>query len=220
MTKDKRGETNNLQGDIWNGDDDALLAETVLRFVREGKTVIEACREMEAKTEGKRTTSASKFRWFTKLVDQYRAGYELAKTEGAKVKKANKKKVNKGERFEEIVKEVFDQEQVTEKIIDPDDFIILAKKFKEQQSVQVKDLNKYEKEIKELKRNNEKLEKELKEAKKDAEWYREMLQAKQRDYNKVIEALQTLKTLGVQIQIPEPETPKYRVDKDGTVSKI
>ncbi|MCQ6282872.1 hypothetical protein [Bacillus sp. EB600] len=97
---------------------------------------------------------------------------------------------------------------------------MLAKKFKEQQSRKTSELSQFEKEVKELKRQNERLESELKEAKREAEWYNDMLVAKQKDYNKVIEALQTLKNIGVQIQIPEPETPKYRVDKDGTVTTL
>jgi RsfA family transcription factor len=221
MSKNKRNETNNLQGDIWTAEDDALLAETILRNVREGNTVIDGCREIEVKTNGKRTAPASKFRWFTKIVEQYKAGYELAKIEGAKVKQAKKRKTNKGERFEEIVKEVFESEIPSfEKEIDPDDFIILAKKFKEQQSKKKSEESNHEKTIKELQRKNERLEKELNDAKKEADWYNELLLAKQRDYNKIVEALGTLKNLGVSITIPEPESPKYKIEKDGTVSKL
>lgn len=217
----KRNETNNLQGEIWTPDDDIMLAETILRNVREGKTVMDGCRELEEKTEGRRTASASKFRWFTNVVEQYRAGYELAKEEGAKVKQAKKRKTNKGERFEEIVKNVFESEvPVIEKEIEPDDFIILAKKFKEQQSKKKSEESNHEKTIKELQRKNENLEKKLQEAKKEADWYNELLLAKQRDYNKIVEALGTLKQLGVSITIPEPETPKYKIEKDGTVSKL
>lgn len=219
MSKDKRAENNNLQGDIWTEDDDVLLAETILRNVRKGKTVVDACKEMEEISEGRRTASASKFRWFTKLVEQYKAGYELAKTEGKKVKDAKKRKSNKGERYEEIVQEVFKEENAVEKEIEPEDFVILAKKFKEQQDIKKSEQGNHEKELKELRGKNEKLDKGLKEAKKEIEMYVEMLQAKQNDYNKVINALQTLKDLGMQITIPEPESPKYVVDKNGVVSK-
>lgn len=219
MAEDKKNSVNNLQGDIWTGDDDVLLAEMVLRFVREGKTVMDACREMERVTDGRRTASASKFRWFTKLVDQYNAGYELAKQDGKKAKDAKKRKVNKGERFEEILENVLQKTEEAEKEIEPDDFIVLAKKFKEQQNKKIQENSSHEKELKQLRKNNEKLEKELAEAKKDVELYNELLVAKQNDYNKVIEALQTLKGLGVNISIPEPESPKYVVDKNGMVSK-
>lgn len=219
MTEEKKNAVNNLHGDIWTGDDDVLLAETVLRFVREGKTVMDACREMESLTEGRRTASASKFRWFTKLVDQYQGGYEIAKQEGKKAKEAKKRKVNKGERFEEIFESVLNKSDEIEKQIDPDDFIVLAKKFKEQQNKKKQEVSSHEKEMKQLRRDNEKLGKELEEAKKEVELYNELLLAKQKDYNKVIEALQTLKGLGVNISIPEPESPKYVVDKDGIVSK-
>jgi len=219
MVQDKRTETNNLQGDIWTEDDDVMLAETILRNVRNGKTVMDGCREMEQQTEGKRTASASKFRWFTKLVDQYKAGYELAKQEGKAAKERKKKKVNKGERFEEIMQTVLEKTDEVEKEVSPDDFVILAKKFKQQQEAKEKSLSNNEKQINELTRKVQKLEGQLKDAKKEADFYAESLMLKQKDYNKVIEALQTLKTLGIQIQIPEPESPKYTVDKDGVVSK-
>lgn len=219
MSNNKRNETNNLQGDIWTEDDDVLLAETVLRHVRQGKTVVDACKEMEEISDGRRTQSASKFRWFTKLVEQYKAGYELAKIEGKKVKDAKKRKSNKGERFEEIITEVFKEDSQIEKEIDPDDFIVLAKKFKEQQNKKKNEKSNFEKEANDLKKKVGKLESDLKEARKEAELYSEMVQAKQRDYNKIVEALQTLKGLGVQINIPEPESPKYIVDKSGVVSK-
>lgn len=220
MASDKRTEVNNLQGDIWTGDDDILLAETVLRKVREGKTVMDACREVEEVTEGRRTASASKFRWFTRLVDQYKAGYEVAKSEGAKVKAAKKRKLNKGERFEEIIHDVFNEAgPVIDKEIEPEDFIILAKKFKQQQQEKEDKLKKLDKEVRGDQKRIAELEKKLKIAQEDANWYNEQLLAKQRDYNKVIEALQTLKGLGIQIQIPEPESTKYIVDKNGVVNK-
>lgn len=218
MAKDKRNQTNNLQGDIWTEEDDALLAESVLRNVREGNTVMDGCRELEVKTEGKRTASASKFRWFTKLVEQYKAGYELAKAEGAKIKAAKKRKTNKGERYKEIVEEVFESNiSPVEKVIEPDDFIVLAKKFKEQQMKRKSEQNNQEKEINELKRKNDRLEKDIKELKNEVNWYSDMVVAKQKDYNKLIEALQTLKNLGISINIPAAESPKYIVDKQGVV---
>lgn len=218
---DKRKVTNNLSGDIWTGDDDLLLAETVLRFVREGKTIIEACREMEVITEGRRTVAASKYRWFTKLVDQYQAGYELAKTEGEQAKKVKKRKINKGERYEELVKEVFDEKApAVEKEIEPEDFVILAKRFKHQQSTKDNRLKTLEKELKAERIKSSDLAKQLKETKAELVDTVEMLKMKQTDYNNMLEALNVLKKAGIQIAIPEPSKPKYKVNKSGMVETI
>lgn len=217
---DKRSENNNLSGEVWDPDDDILLAKTILQFVRQGDTVINACREMEVITEGRRTASASKFRWFTKLVDQYKAGYELAKAEGKKVKEKKKKKVNKGERFEEIVQDVFEsKEPATSRELTPDDFIILAKKFREQEQNKAVKMYDLESENSTLRSRNRRLEEQLKKESEEVSWYKDMLLVKQRDYNKIVEALKTLKDLGVAIQVPEPESPQYVVDKNGIVEK-
>ena len=221
MARDKRSDNNNLQGEIWNDTDDALLAETVLRFVRKGQTVIAACREVEEVTNGRRTASASKFRWFTKLVDQYQAGYELAKQEGEKVKATKKRKVNKGERFEEIVTNVFNEEiNVPDKEIVPDDFIILAKKFKQQQQAKEGSYKNADKELKAERKKVADLEKELKEVKADLKETIQMYANKKQDYQNILEALQVLKKAGINISIPEPSKASYKVNQDGTIEKI
>lgn len=220
MTNDKRNETNNLQGDIWNDDDDALLVKTILRHVREGKTVIDGCREVEEKTEGKRTASASKFRWFTKLVHQYRGAYEIAKEDGKKVKAAKKKKVNKGERYEEIIETVLqDENRAVNREINADDFIILAKKFKEQEMSKSEGDKQYEKQLKIEQRKVQQLQKELNKTKNDLNETVELLRLKKNDYQNILEALNVLKKAGIQITIPEPSKTKYSVNKNGLVEK-
>lgn len=221
MSKDKRHENNNLQGEIWNEEDDALLAETVLRNVREGKSIIAGCREVEELTDGRRTATASKYRWFTKLVDQYRAGYELAKQEGDKVKASKKRKVNKGQRYEEIIQEVFNADvPAQEREITADDFVILAQKFKSQEQNKEGSQKKLEKELNAERQKVKKLEKELADTKKDLKDTVEMLGYKNNDYNNLVEALQVLKKAGIQINIPEPTKPKFKVGKDGIVESI
>lgn len=207
---------NNLQGEIWDEESDALLAETVLRNVRQGNTLASAFDEVERVTDGRRTVSACKFRWHTRLKEQYAAGYELAKEEGKKAKRS--KRVNQGARFKDIMKNVLEED--VDKEITIDDIYILVKKFKEQEdkkSLEEKEKDKkirsLETELRSLKNKNE----ELNDAISD---YKEVLQIKERNHKKVLEALETLRTLGVAINMPEQEPNKYKMKKDGTVEKI
>jgi chromosome segregation ATPase len=217
---DKRSQTNNLQGEIWT-EDDPLLAETILRNVRQGKTVIEGCKEFEEMTEGRRTIAASKYRWFTKLVDQYRAGYELAKNVGREVKQKKKRKVNQGERYNQIMGEILDKDSSDqEPDVQIEDILLLVKKFKHQKNERNnetkekdKEINKLNREIKELNSLNEDLKSELADT-------RELLELKTKDYNNVMEALKTLKNAGINITIPEPSRPKYNVDNNGLVTPV
>ncbi|QJT70427.1 hypothetical protein [Microcystis phage MaeS] len=219
MVRDKRTEINNLQGDIWTDDDDALLAETILRNVREGKTVMDGCRQMEEVTEGRRTASASKYRWFTRLVEQYKAGYELAKSKGKEVKEAKKRKTNKGERYREIIETVLDvEEDRIEKELDIDDLIILANKIKQQQSQKGSNLNKLEKELNKEKKLRMDAEKEVKKLKNEVNELTELLRIRKEEYDKVIESLSVLKKLGVPIELPKPN--KYTVGKGGVIDLV
>lgn len=221
MTIDRRRKVNNLPGEIWTEEDDAILAETVLRYVRQGKTVVEACNEMERKTDGRRTALASKHRWFTRLADQYKAGYELAKREGKEVKLKGKKRLNQGKRYEEIIKDVFQEDvSANEKEITADDFIILAKKFKEQQNSETSRQNRLQNEIKELQKENDKLRKKCKELENELSETIELFELKKKDYDNVLNALKVLRNTGIPINIPEPEKPKYRVNKDGTINTM
>ena len=221
MVKDGRSQNNNLKGEIWTDEDDILLAEAVLKSVRHGGTVIQACHEIEEKTDGRRTSSASKYRWFTKLVDQYKAAYDMAKKEGDKIKAVKKKKINKGERYEDIMKEVFNDENPSPvREITPDDIILLVKKFKSQEETKGKDTDKLEKELNFEKRKSSDLQKKLKKKEEESAELEEMLKIQKRNYDKLLESLQVLKNAGIQINIPEPEKESFKVNRDGTVEKM
>lgn len=201
----------NLQGAEWNDEDYLLLAETVLRHVRSGGTIIDACKEVEEVTEGRRTRSACKFKWHMKLKDQYKAAYELAKQEGQKKRAISKKRVNQGERYEDIVKNILDVEE--EREITPEDILVLVKKYKQQEDDKTNQNTKDEKKLDKVTRENSRVKKELKETK-------EALVELNKRYNELKDALNVLKKAGVQINMPEPDTVRYVVNKDGTVEKI
>lgn len=209
---------NNLQGEVWTDDDDLQLAETVLRRVREGDSVIDACREFEEKTKGRRTSSASKFRWHTRLKDQYSGAYELARKEGKKARDFARRKVNQGERYQDLVENVLDKENNREIVID--DIMVLVKKFKEQEEIKGSDYEKFEKETDKLRREKDKLMIELRKKNDELKQTKEALVEVDINYRKLLDALKVLKDAGIQINIPEPETFQYIVNKDGTVEKM
>ncbi|KAA0546149.1 RsfA family transcriptional regulator [Bacillus sp. BGMRC 2118] len=63
--------------DAWSEENDLLLAETVLRHVREGSTQLNAFEEVGDKLN--RTASACGFRWNAVVRDQYEKALDLAK---------------------------------------------------------------------------------------------------------------------------------------------
>lgn len=74
--------------DAWSQDEDLLLAEVVLRHIREGGTQLGAFEEVGRNLS--RTPAACGFRWNSYVRKQYKSGIELAK----KQRKENKKQSN------------------------------------------------------------------------------------------------------------------------------
>lgn len=66
-----------LRQDAWSEEDDLLLAETVLRHVREGSTQLNAFEEVGDKLN--RTSAACGFRWNAVVRHQYEKALQLAK---------------------------------------------------------------------------------------------------------------------------------------------
>lgn len=66
-----------VRQDAWSSDEDLILAEVVLRHIREGSTQLAAFEEVAEKL--KRTSAACGFRWNSTIRKKYTAAIELAK---------------------------------------------------------------------------------------------------------------------------------------------
>jgi len=78
---------NATRQDSWTQDEDVLLAETVLRYIRNGKTQLEAFEEVAKRLS--RTSAACGFRWNATVRKQYQKGIQLAKEERKKAGKTS-----------------------------------------------------------------------------------------------------------------------------------
>lgn len=74
-----------VRQDAWTKDEDLLLAEVVLRHIREGSTQLKAFEEVGKKLS--RTAAACGFRWNSSVRKQYKTGIELAKRQRKELKK-------------------------------------------------------------------------------------------------------------------------------------
>src|SRR5699024_8872314 len=75
----RRGVMNATRQDAWTDDEDIILAETVLRHIREGKTQLEAFKEVAKRLS--RTSAACGFRWNATIRKQYQDAINTAKKE-------------------------------------------------------------------------------------------------------------------------------------------
>ncbi|WP_108669798.1 RsfA family transcriptional regulator [Peribacillus acanthi] len=89
--------------DAWSQDEDLLLAEVVLRHIREGSTQLTAFEEVGKQLS--RTSAACGFRWNSFVRKQYKSGIELAKKQRKEYKKKAYQKTQLHGK-EEVAKEV------------------------------------------------------------------------------------------------------------------
>lgn len=78
----------NIKKNGWTGEEDQLLATTVLKYISEGKTQVAACDFVAS--EINKTSAAARFRWNSKLRKEYEKEVEVAK----KTKESLKKESN------------------------------------------------------------------------------------------------------------------------------
>lgn len=77
--------------DAWSKEEDIILAETVLRYIREGKTQLEAFKEVAK--ELSRTSAACGFRWNASIRKQYHDAITHAREKRKRAGKQNAWKI-------------------------------------------------------------------------------------------------------------------------------
>ncbi|WP_164216301.1 RsfA family transcriptional regulator [Virgibacillus sp. YIM 98842] len=82
-----------VRQDAWSHEDDLLLAETVLRHIREGSTQLNAFEEVGDKLN--RTSAACGFRWNAEVRNKYDSAIDLAKRQRKEKKRAMAKNMKK-----------------------------------------------------------------------------------------------------------------------------
>lgn len=197
-----------IQGENWTEEYDKLLVETVIKNVSEGKTLLSAFKDMEIITEGAKTERAAKFRWHTKLKEEYAAPFEIAKQEGKQVKGNT---INQGKNMKSIMK------MVSEITDNPKDKPIKNK-------ISVKDITTLIEEysLQESRENKEKIsklesrkDKEISELRKENAQLKEDLTYFMNGYNELKQTLSTLQKVGV---VDQHKT-EYKLAPNGIVEK-
>lgn len=167
--------------DAWSQDEDLLLAEVVLRAIRDGGTQLQAFEEVGKQLS--RTAAACGFRWNSFVRKQYKSGIELAKKQRKDLKKypiettlefprelddKNQVSLNDGSENESISFQAVIQ--YLEGLQKKAEVISSIQDDREKSSVRIKDL---EKKTYYLAAENERLEKNLKSIEED---YRSLIQ--------------------------------------------
>ncbi|CAH0218444.1 Prespore-specific transcriptional regulator RsfA [Peribacillus sp. Bi96] len=198
--------------DAWTQDEDLLLAEVVLRHIREGSTQLKAFEEVGKQLS--RTSAACGFRWNSFVRKQYKSGIELAK------KQRKEQVVNDAEMERESVAVVENntiepkapQEEEKESIT-LQEVILYLTKMDEFFQVDNKEKERISEQYLFLEQQNVRLQEEN-------ALLKENLKAVEEDYRALMQIMERARKLSVQED--EKTNPKvsFQMDKNGNLERV
>ncbi|HLS35414.1 MAG TPA: RsfA family transcriptional regulator [Bacillota bacterium] len=198
-----------VRQDAWSHEDDLLLAETVLRHVREGSTQLKAFEEVGDQLN--RTSAACGFRWNAEVRGDYVEAMELAKRQ----RKERKRSLAKATKTKTSTVSNVENESLSEHITLQRVITFLQQLDEDTQANQQAKLaiKRLEKENKSLKEEIEQLQNKLDETEKQFTTIKE-------DYETFIQIMERARKMTVFDDSKMTESPSFTMDKNGNLQKI
>jgi len=195
-----------IRQDAWSYEDDLLLAETVLRHVREGSTQLKAFEEVGDQLN--RTSAACGFRWNAEVRSNYIEAMELAKRQRKERKRALAKETKKTPNFgmNSSRSSTLSLNQVVE--------------FLKQLDEDYTSSNQSKTTIERLKRENDSLQNEVNQLKMKLKTTEKHLYTMKEDYETFIQIMDRARKMTVFKDDSPGESPKFSMDKNGNLQKI
>lgn len=202
-----------VRQDAWTEETDLLLAETVLRHIREGSTQLKAFDEVGDRLN--RTSAACGFRWNAIVRDQYRDAIELAKKQRKDQKRLQAVHQTTPTTSTSVTKDV-PKPNHSGSSINLDDVIQF-----------LQNLNQNEISSETLEFENEKLRKESKgmlernkELEKNLSRLEREHQLVQEDYQSLIQIMERARRMVVFQEDESQNGASFRMDKNGNLEKM
>ncbi|MCH1623892.1 RsfA family transcriptional regulator [Fredinandcohnia quinoae] len=195
--------------DAWTQDEDLLLAEVVLRHIREGGTQLGAFEEVGRRLT--RTAAACGFRWNSFVRKQYKSGIELAK----KQRKDLKKQVNT-EIAQNIQPEVEVEAVEINTSLSLREIISLLQEYEKTES----DLHEIIKENKLLKKQLEHLQEHIQKLSSEKITLENNIQLIEEDYKALIEIMERARKMVVLQEDERSKKVKFQMDRNGNLERI
>lgn len=218
-----------VRQDAWSHEDDLLLAETVLRHIREGSTQLNAFEEVGDHLN--RTSAACGFRWNAEVRDKYDHAIDLAKRQRKEKKRAvavavptQKQSVNQIEhKVENKTEQIAEQNDGENTIVQPKETILsmdtvisyLKQVKKENQSS-----NQSKASLERLEKENEGLRNHVSELEKKLSVTEKQLSTIQEDYQVFIQIMERARKMTVLDDQGPVKTPAFRMDKNGNLQQV
>lgn len=213
-----------VRQDAWSHEDDLLLAETVLRHIREGSTQLNAFEEVGDKLN--RTSAACGFRWNAEVRVKYDNAIDLAKRQRKEKKRAHAVKATNVRQSVIPVSQNYEEEEapqteaipqiMEEQSITMDTVIRFLKQIKKDYyaSNQSKaTLEHVQKENTMLREHNSELEKKLADTEKQ-------FATVQEDYQVFMQIMDRARKMTVLDDQGSMKPPAFRMDKNGNLQQL
>ncbi|MGO4887888.1 RsfA family transcriptional regulator [Anaerobacillus sp. MEB173] len=204
-----------VRQDAWTNDEDLILAEVVLRYIREGGTQLSAFEEVGERLS--RTAAACGFRWNSAIRKKYESAIAIAKKQRKKLKKekisqeVSEDSVEFSEEEIAAVKKPNEEKYQTEITMgDVISFLQKQQSNQESDSLIATENEKLKHEIDTLKRENEKLQYDLTSLESKFE-------AMNQDYQALIEIIERARKITV---VNEEYTTNMKASMNGSVEPI
>lgn len=207
-----------VRQDAWSHEDDLLLAETVLRHVREGSTQLNAFEEVG--DELNRTSAACGFRWNAEVRRKYENAMELAKRQRKERKRAMANHKQKTRKATISFPENSKTEHVNLSIENPsltmESVIDFLQNIKEDYYAS----NQSKFSLEQVERENNNLQEEVNELKKELEKTERQLATIQEDYQVFIQIMDRARKMTVLDDQGSLKAPAFRMDKNGNLEQL
>ena len=195
--------------DAWSQDEDVLLAEVVLRHIREGGTQLQAFEEVGKKLS--RTSAACGFRWNSFVRKQYKSGIELAKKQRKQFKKHSPPKKT----FEEK-QETLTVESASES---PESFSMGSMiQYLQKAEEAVRNEEKVRNENSQLHEQISQLQEKLKETEEELKEYEEKFNLLEEDHKSLLAIFEKARKMAL-LQGNEDKV-KFQMDKNGNLQRL
>ena len=203
--------------DAWSQDEDLLLAEVVLRYIREGSTQLRAFEEVGKQLS--RTPAACGFRWNSFVRKQYKSGIELAKKQ---------RKENKGQREvrleEKLEREMENMHECTQQVefveenkasdsVSFQEIVSYLKKMDETVRLYEQEKQQRAEELGDLQRENQQLREEIK-------VLQSQLVVVEEDYRALLHIMERARKLIIHEDDPTSSKVKFQMDKNGNLERV
>jgi len=198
--------------DAWTHDEDLLLAEVVLRHIREGGTQLAAFEEVGRRLS--RTAAACGFRWNSYVRKQYKSGIELAKKQRKEAKKQTSKE------NEILESPITDPKSTNETLDKPELTLRNVISFLEQYETSQKKVNELLIENKGLQEKIEQHNREISKLTEEKVRLQHNLQEIEEDYKALIEIMERARKMVVLQEDERSRKVKFQMDRNGNLERI